>query len=53
MTLFERILLVLSDILEEFTEFIGLPNKELVQKFLFDKEVLEKNRDSNCLKLWG
>lgn len=53
MTLFERILLVLSDILEEFTEFIGLPNKELVQKFLFDKEVLEKIRDSNCLKLWG
>lgn len=50
-TLYERILLVLRDILEEFAEYIGFPNKEMVQKFLSDKEILEKIRNSNCLKL--
>ena len=28
-TLYERILLVLKDILEEYTEFIGFPNKKM------------------------
>ena len=50
-TLYERILLVLREILEEFAEYIGFPNKEMVQKFLSDKEILEKIRNSNCLKL--
>lgn len=50
-TLYERILLVLKNLLEEFTEFIGFPNKELVQKFLSDKDLLMKIRNSNCLRL--
>lgn len=50
-TLYERILLVLKDILEEFTEYIGFPNKQLVQKFLSDDELLTKIKNSNCLKL--
>ena len=36
-TLYERILLVLREILEEFAEYIGFPNKDMVQKFLSDK----------------
>lgn len=51
MTLYERILLVLKDLLEEFTEYIGFPNKKLVQKFLSDKDLLTKLRDHNCLRL--
>lgn len=50
-TLYERILLVLKDLLEEFTEYIGFPNKKLVQKFLSDKDLLTKLRDHNCLRL--
>lgn len=50
-TLYERILLVLKDLLEEFTEFFGFPSKELVQKFLSDKDLLMKIRNSNCLRL--
>ena len=50
-TLYERILMVLKDILEEFTEYIGFPNKQLVQKFLPDNELLTKIKNSNCLKL--
>ena len=50
-THYERILLVLKDILEEFTEYIGFPNKQLVQKSLSDNESLTKIRNSNCLKL--
>ena len=41
-TLYERILLVMMDLLEEFTVFIEFPNRELVQKFLSDKELLMK-----------
>jgi len=37
--------------LKEFTEFIGFPNKELVQKFLSDKDLLMKIRNANCLRL--
>jgi len=50
-TLYERILLVLKDIPEEFTEYIGFPNKQLVRKFLSNNESLTKIRSSNCLKL--
>ena len=50
-TLYERILFVLKDLLEEFTKFIGFPNKELAQKFLSDKYLLVKIRNSNCLRL--
>ena len=50
-TLYERILLVLTDILEEFTEYIGFPNKKLVQKFLSDKQILEKIKQSKHLKI--
>ena len=50
-TLYERILFALKDLLEEFTEFIGFPNKEFVQKFLSDKDLLMKIQNSNCLRL--
>ena len=50
-TLYERILFVLKDLLEEFTEFFGFPSKELVQKFLSDKDLLMKIQNSNCLRL--
>lgn len=50
-TLYERILFALKDFLEEFTEFIGFPNKEFVQKFLSDKDLLMKIQNSNCLRL--
>lgn len=50
-TLYERILLVLKDLLEDFTGFIEFPNKELVQRFLSDKELLMKIRNANCLRL--
>ena len=50
-TLYERILLVLKDILEEYTEFIGFPNKKIVQKFLSDNQLLEKIKDSKHLKI--
>lgn len=50
-TLYERILLVFKDLLEEFADYIGFPNKEIVQKFLSDSEIIEKIRNSNCLKL--
>ena len=39
------------DYLEEFTEYIGFPNRQPVQKFLSDNELLTKIRNSNCLKL--
>ena len=50
-TLYERILMVLKDILEEYTEFIGFPNKKIVQKFIFDNQFLEKIKDSKHLKI--
>ncbi|MBR3412174.1 MAG: hypothetical protein IKG81_05760, partial [Bacteroidales bacterium] len=50
-TLYERILLVLREILEEFTEYLGFPNKELVQRLLSDNDLLVKIQNSNCLRL--
>ncbi len=50
-TLYERILLVIKDILEEFTEFIGFPNKTIVQKFLSDNELIAKLININRRRL--
>lgn len=50
-TLFERILLILQDVLERFSEHLGFPNKEMVQKFLSDKQVLEDIKKIYHLKI--
>ena len=48
-TLYEKILLALREILAEFAEYIGFPDKRIVQKFLSDNELLQKIRHSICL----
>ena len=50
-TLYERILLMLRELLEEFAGYIGFPNKGTVQKFLSDTDLIEKIRKSQCLRL--
>lgn len=43
--------LVLKDIQEEFTEFIGFPNKTIAQKLLSDNELITKLKNINRLRL--
>ena len=46
-TFYEGILLVLREILEEFTKHLGFPNKKAVQRFLSDNDPLVIIRNTN------
>lgn len=40
LTLYERILSILVNLLEEILDFIGFPNKSVVEKFLSQDELI-------------